>query len=276
LVLKLSTALQNQFINKILFVDNKGGTSDFWMLADDDEIPVILANHYSGGVNWKGNLWSIDIELYTSQFTGVTAYQIPAVYLSYSPSVYYKGKSNSTGIDIFIQNSGKISNTSIGYSYAFSKQNFDNIVEGEAFPTVNDQTHEVKIIQNLKLKKWEFVASWVYGSGKPYTMPMGFYSIDLIDGTNRIEIDESNKNNRRLPAYHRLDLAVNYFLNYRKVKINFGLSVINVYNHKNVKNIKFDVLNNNNTEITDYILTSSSEMALGFTPSLYIKINYNR
>lgn len=276
LVFKLSAARQNQFINKSLSIDQKGNTGDLWVLADDADIPVISANHYSGGATWKYKSWIVDFELYNLDFFGVTAYQIPAIYLNYSPSVYYTGESNSKGLDVFIQHSGEILNTSIGYSYATSNQNFENLANGKWFPTVNDQKHELKIIQNIKLRNWEFVATWLYGSGKPYTFPRGFYTIGLIDGSKRVEIDESNKNNYRLDAFHRLDFSINYFMDISKLKINLGLSFMNVYNRMNIKKIKFDIVKNNNPDLASSVLTSSAESALGFLPSFFVKINFNK
>ena len=66
----------------------------------------------------------------------------------------------------------------------------------------------------LKAGRWDLGATWVYGSGKPYTAPKGIYTIKLLDGTETEYVNVGEKNGPRLAPYHRLDLSATYNLNH--------------------------------------------------------------
>ncbi len=86
--------------------------------------------------------------------------------------------------------------------------------------------------------------------------------VELLDGNTTDHFAVSNKNEFRLPDYHRLDLAINYhFDRIFGGKSSLGLSVFNVYGRKNVWYKEFEVVDNTILE-TDVNL-------LGFTPSLF-------
>ena len=47
----------------------------------------------------------------------------------------------------------------------------------------------------------------------------------------------SERNNYKLPLYHRVDVGVNYFLFHEKGKSTINLSIYNVYNQQNISNV---------------------------------------
>lgn len=164
-------------------------------------------------------------------------------------------------------------NTSISYSLSYADQKFDKINQGFAFPTNYDQRHELNLVQNLKLKKWEFVATWMLGSGKPYSKPLGVYTIDLLGGNSKLEINESVKNSFRLPIYQRLDFSINYFFQLNRVKFNTGISIINLFNSKNTRIQNRVVRNPDEFDESEYVIKSTSFMGLGFTPNFHVRIS---
>jgi len=75
----------------------------------------------------------------------------------------------------------------------------------------------------------------------------------------------SDKNANRLPDYHRLDLSASRRFSWGNWSTEVGLSIFNVYNHKNVwyRDYNLDTVP---IAITDVLM-------LGFTPTLYIQMN---
>jgi len=138
----------------------------------------------------------------------------------------------------------------IGYSLAWANRYRNGVV----FPFNFDQRHTVNVVLNYKPNDWmEVGANFQYGSGFPYTPPLGFrpavtFTTDSTDGrlpvvaTNifgepLFTIDRggtANINSARLPAYHRLDLRATFYAGWWGLDWAIYLDVINVYNHKNV------------------------------------------
>jgi len=120
----------------------------------------------------------------------------------------------------------------------------------------------LKIVNSYRLGKWSFTGTFVFATGKPYTSPVGAYSISLLDGESVDHFAVSDKNAFRLPDYHRLDLSVNYhFDRILGGKGSIGASIFNAYGRKNIWYKEFEVIEGNILE-TDVNL-------LGFTPSLF-------
>ena len=76
----------------------------------------------------------------------------------------------------------------------------------------------------------------------------------------------SEKNSYRLPDYQRLDLSIAYRFENKSMDGELGLSVFNVYNHKNVWYKKYDL------DVSPIVVTDVA--MLGITPSVFIKLNF--
>ena len=173
---------------------------------------------------------------------------------------FYQGTGYAKGIDVLVQKKFGKYNGWIGYTLGEVKNNFP--VYGEKdFYASNDFTHEFKIVQTYKWKRFDFSLTWMYLTGKPYTAPSGGYQITLLDGSTQDYLSTSNKNGLRLPAYHRMDIAATY--NYGKPgKGNgtIGLSLFNVYNRENIWYKNYDIIDNE--------IIATDVKYLGFTPNL--------
>ena len=107
-----------------------------------------------------------------------------------------------------------------------------------------DSRHALNLILDFNLGAgWHAGAIWFYSSGRPFTRQLGYYD-KLYPGTeNNLWFANSNflpflmleeKNQGRLPDYHRLDLSVakRFDLSFMRVYIDF--SIINVYDRENL------------------------------------------
>ena len=180
---------------------------------------------------------------------------------------FFKGSGFARGVDLLAQKkTGRLTGW-IGYSFGKVQYEFPELNNGRPYPASHDRTHEVKVVGKLSLRHWDLSATWVYATGKAYTAPESQYYLDFKDGTRKGYIHISNKNSYRLPPYHRLDLSISRHFETRTAKYILGLSVFNVYNHKNLWYRQFN-LNTVPIAVTDVQM-------LKCTPTVYLQV-YSR
>jgi len=136
------------------------------------------------------------------------------------------------------------------YVWATYSYGFVNRFDGEqTYPTIFDRRHNMNFLATYDLDtdgSWQASARWNFGSGFPFTRTQGFYNYQsFLDGvgssyeTNNPEqvgiLYSDDRNDGRLPYYHRLDLSVTKKIEFSK---HFGLeivaSVTNAYNRENI------------------------------------------
>ena len=149
----------------------------------------------------------------------------------------------------------------IGYTLGEVKYDFEAFGD-QPFYANQDQTHELKLVGNYKMGKWTLGATFIYATGRPYTAPVGYYEVTLLDGSTASFFEVSGKNAFRLPAYHRFDLSATYDFRMGNSKANLGVSIFNLYGRKNVWYKEYEVIEGE--------LLETNVSLLGFTPSLFL------
>ena len=102
-----------------------------------------------------------------------------------------------------------------------------------------DRRHSINFSSLINISdNVEVSFQWTFGSGTPYTAPISISEIIVNDKVETTFIF-GDRNNARLPTYHRFDFGVNFFNNYKwgRQKISFG--AYNLYNRKNPFYIDF-------------------------------------
>lgn len=140
----------------------------------------------------------------------------------------------------------------IAYSLAWANR-YDR---GRIIPFRFDQRHTFNLVLNYRINEnWELGIKQVYGSGFPYTKPKGIkpriiltdQNLDFSPETPEIATRKNNqvvfdvdygldrqRFNARKPAYHRLDLRINYYAYIWNKEWTFYLDIVNLYNRKNI------------------------------------------
>ena len=164
------------------------------------------------------------------------------------------GKSESYGAEFFIQKkSGKFTGW-VGYTLSWTWLNFAELNYGKRFPARYDRRHDISVVGMYKLTdRISVSAVWVYGTGNAITMPMASYKMpypttsysSATPSASAIEhgypisdfhptvYDYTGVNNMRMPAYHRLDIAVQFHKQKKNYERVFEFGVYNVYNRHN-------------------------------------------
>jgi hypothetical protein len=179
---------------------------------------------------------------------------------------FYTGKGYSRGIDFLAQKKyGKLTGW-IGYTLGETRYCFPVFGDGY-FKANQDITHEFKTVLTYKpIRDLTLSASWIYATGKPFTEPIGAYTLATPNNGNMSFIIVDKKNNARYPNYHRLDLLAKYDLSFIKgAKSSISISLFNVYDRVNVwyREYAFDQYAG---------ITETNINLLGFTPNVTLSI----
>ena len=268
LKLKGSTGVFYQFANRIIREDIQSGSRDIWVLSDGEKIPVSKAVHFIAGASYDTKDYLFDAEAYYKKLTGLTEYTLRFTQqfghsIDYS-SLFYNGNGYTRGIDLLMQKKYGMYSGWIGYTLSQTRYHFP-IYGDEYFAATQDVTHEIKIVNTLKIKKWTFSATWIFGTGMSYTRPIGGYVMTMPDSTTVNAIIPGTKNASRLPNYHRLDMSGKYDFSFGEMgKGSISFSLFNVYNRKNVWYKEF--------EVDDTGLTETNITLLGITPNISLSL----
>jgi hypothetical protein len=180
------------------------------------------------------------VETYYKKFYNQVEYKDHANML-YNPLIEGElrfGSAKSYGVEVLLRKSeGKFTGW-IGYSYSRVNSTIEDINNGKAYPAFYD--HPTTICFNLSYRNgrhWDFSANWIYLTGSAITTPVGFYQYNGYS----VPI-YGDKNNDRLPDYHRLDISVTLWLNRpgNRFKHSIVFSIYNAYGRSNPFSLNFN------------------------------------
>lgn len=126
-----------------------------------------------------------------------------------------------------------------GYTFSRVKRKFPGINQGRVYNAFSDRPHQLNMMLSYDLSlRWNAGLNWILTTGAPFSSPLGFYHF------NGEEVPVyGQKNNDRLPDYHRLDISATLRLN-RNPEKNFrhflGFSIYNFYARKNTLFINYN------------------------------------
>ncbi|MEQ8548294.1 MAG: TonB-dependent receptor [Cyclobacteriaceae bacterium] len=239
-----------QYLHLISSTINPSPT-DIWKLSDSYIKPTnvhqVSLGYYKNSIN---NNWELFVEGYYKQINNTVSYKNGADLL-FNPNPETElltGEGRAYGMEFFLKrNVGKL----LGWvSYTLSKSEqrvlgqFENesINNGEYFPSDHDRTHFLSTVLIAELgERINASASFNYGTGRPITLPIAKYEID-----GKFIPHFVNRNQSRLPAYHRLDLSLrikgkeyNKKGDLRKLNDYWTFVLYNVYARKNAYSYVF-------------------------------------
>jgi hypothetical protein len=229
---------------------------DVWILAGED-IPHIVSDQVQWGFEgYPKENWFLSLEGYVRSFDGVVTTN-----LADNPNVesdnYLPGEGLSWGADFFLRHTGVSTSGWVAVSFLKATRTFPDFLSGMdpppeiSYSPVFDRRVDVDLVLRRDLGSgFEAGVRWNFGTGLPYTRPIGSYrylSPRIIpggglqwdpdsDGGNQgtYGVVLSPRNSARYPARHRLDLNVRWTVEREWGRLVPYLSVVNVYNRKNV------------------------------------------
>jgi ferric enterobactin receptor len=268
-----------QFVNLIQYDDPYVGIQNFWAFSNKNGVPIIESNHYIAGATLRLNGFLFDVEGYYKDVEGVVEFNPVPYFVKdgvLDQGLLVNGSGRMSGVDFLIQKEvGKYKGW-ISYSWSKSLHSFPSIEDGTFYPSLQNQPHEIKLINMLRLGRWDLSCTWVYGSGKPFPEYQITYFTDSNGNVEDFVVTKDQKNYNRLPAYHRLDVSASYNFLIGKAFGQIGLSIFNIYDQKNVKTRKLNIpflertLQTPNQPLPEY----RDLQLIGFTPTFFLIVGF--
>jgi hypothetical protein len=162
------------------------------------------------------------------------------------------GKGLSYGLEVLARRDMGRLRGWVGYTLSKVEVQFANLNNGDPYPYTYDRRHDVSIVLMYKLnERFDVSATWVYGTGKARTLAVSRYAPDKNDfsaqdeqwyyygnGPGRYLYDPDveyfkGKNAYREPAYHRLDVGMNWHKKRDWGITTWSLGLYNAYNRQN-------------------------------------------
>jgi hypothetical protein len=240
--------------------------TNLWIPSSNNVKPEI-SDQVSLGYyrNFSNNQFEFSAEMYYKKLQNQIDYRNGAQLMLNEnvESQIIFGKGRTYGLEVFLKKKEGKFNGWISYTLSRSEDKFDDINDGQYFPTNQDRTHYISVVGIYNLSTtWTLAATWVYNTGNAVTFPSGKY---MIDGTTMFYYSERNKN--RMPAYHRLDLSATWVTKKtKKFESSWSFSIYNAYGRDNPYMITFE------NDKTDPTRTDAVQTTLfKFVPS----VSYN-
>lgn len=225
-----------------------GLPSDLWVPASVF-MPPESADQLSAGLVFitdNNRPIEISIESFIKQMHNLVEYKEGTNFFGNNHDLQSKVETDGSalvyGIEFLAQKKlGRITGW-IAYTWSKNTRQFDNINGGKPFPYKYDRRHDISIVCNYELNERIFLsATWVYSTGDALTLatnhygvlyhdynsltgiPFSFYDVHLYDG----------RNSYRMPAFHKLDLGVNFTKQKKHGLRTWNVSVYNAYCRQN-------------------------------------------
>ena len=216
LAFKASYSYVSQYIH-LLSNTSISLPTDLWVPITKD-IPPMRSMQVAAGLSYNLlNQLEISVEGYYKYSKNLLEYKEGASFMGSTANWDEQvtlGNGWSYGVEILLQrNVGPVTGW-IGYTWSRTMRQFDEINFGKPFHAKYDREHDLSItLQYTINKKVDLAATFIYGTGTRATLSTQTY-YDPILG-EYIEY-EPERNNFKMPDYHRLDLGANFHIPHRR------------------------------------------------------------
>jgi hypothetical protein len=166
------------------------------------------------------------------------------------------------GAEFYVAKTEGSSSGFVSYTWAKTMRQINGISGDNPYVAGFDRRHNLSVVFTQKFsKRLLATASFVFASGQPLTTPVGKY---FYNGEWQTNYNDQERNNFRLPAYHRADIGVTLKGKEKpnkRLKSSWNFSIYNLYNRENPYALYF-------REISDTDLEKFPEAQVGNTAAL--------
>jgi len=234
-----------------LLTNNTGDVqNDTWVPANGKLAPE-TAWQYSGGIQYDHpDGYTASIDAYYKSMHNLSEYKYGTTFIldkiKWDDQLLNSGTGEAYGVEFFFAKTKGQFTAWAKYSLGWSTRQYPEINDGKPFYFKYDRRHDASIVLQYKLKKYfDFSVSWTYGTGWRMTTPNARYATDNtlyqydaantpLTGNQQMETYWNERNNYVLPAFHHLDVGMNYTKKAKRVTHKFNVSIYNIYNRKNI------------------------------------------
>ena len=244
LSLKAGYASMSQYIH-LLSNSNLSLPTDLWVPVTKRIVPM-NSKQYSVGLFYNLNdVVDLSVESYYKSMDNLIEYKDGAGFGASTTGWEDKvsmGRGWSYGVEFLAQKTVGKTTGWLAYTWSKAERKFDKpgqeINNGIVFPAKYDRRHNISLTMNHKFSdRFDLSGTWVYYSGNCGTLATQQYkavNIPDLDWQDVSTIDYvSERNNYRLPAYHRMDIGFNWHKKKKHGVRTWNFSLYNAYNQKN-------------------------------------------
>lgn len=229
---------------------------DVWVLTGT-RLPHVVSDQVQLG--WEGyprEGWFASLEGYLRSFQGVVTTNL-ADDPNREEDDFLPGTGLSYGFDLFVSRSRGPTTGWLALSFLKATRTFPDFLAGldpppkVTYPPVFDRRLDLDLVLQREVKEGlELGLRWNFGTGLPYTRPLGSYPYltprlspgavlewDPGEGgrdRGAYAVALGDRNGSRYPARHRLDLSVRWVVEKPWGTLVPYLHILNLYNRKNV------------------------------------------
>ncbi|MGB3465995.1 MAG: carboxypeptidase-like regulatory domain-containing protein [Cyclobacteriaceae bacterium] len=218
---------------------------DVWKPSDRYLAPKI-ADQVSAGYfrNFRDNVIEASAEVYYKTLQNEIDYKNGASILLNGTleRVIVSGRGRSYGLELFLKkNKGRLSGW-LSYTLSRTEKQIagdfaeEVINDGNYYAAEYDKPHNLSVVMDYKLSnRWKINANFTYSSGRPFTGPDVRFRYN-----GQVLTYFANRNQFRIPDYHRLDLSITMEPGLKKEKLLDGswtLSFYNIYGRENAYSV---------------------------------------
>jgi hypothetical protein len=230
-----------QFTQNIITVNNEDDVIsifDAWVQVPK-ELKAERSEHFVFGL--EGNVLrslSTNFQSYYKHYGSLVMYNRDKVD-ALDPD-YVGGTGKAYGVEALIRYASDLVDIYAAYTMGWTTVTSN----GFTYYPRYDRRHNLNLLTVLHPAQGiDVTLRWEVGSGFPFTETLGYYDrLGMKDIFRGAYIGETGKpyailgekNNARLPAYHRLDASATYRFAIRPIAGSLGIHIVNVYNHKNI------------------------------------------
>lgn len=239
---KISATRHLQYLSRVPLV-NFGVPLEIFVPASAVGKPSSLW-HFSGGYfrNIFDNKWELSAEMYYKSFCNLLEYggNLNDLLSEQLFPKMYTGKGWAYGAELLAKkNTGRFTGW-LSYTLGWNYRQFDNINSGRPYLANNDRRHDFSVIGMYQLsERINFSATFVYATGSRLNLPRSWFVVD-----NKVVLEYSGYNSFQMPAYNRLDIAMNYKLKpIYNIKSELNFAIYNLYNRANPFQVYYNTYN---------------------------------
>jgi len=236
---KLSYGRNRQYLH-LISNSTTGTPIDLWVPSSNNVKPQIADQLALGYFqNFNENKYESSVEVYYKDMQNQIDYRTGAelVFNEDVESQLLFGVGRSYGAEFYLKKKqGRLTGW-VSYTLSKTERNFDGIDDGEWYPATWDRTHDLSIVAMYKLNsKWTLSSSFAFRTGDARTFPIGKYQID-----NQTVNLFGDRNQNRIPNYHRLDIGATKQLKKNdRYESSLNFSLYNAYGNRNTFQLQFD------------------------------------
>ena len=217
-----------------------GMPTDIWFPANNTAPPQ-LAHQFAAGYSYAwGKGYTASIEPYYKRMYRQVDFRDNAdLFVNpYLAAEICSGNGQSKGVEMMLEKMQGVFTGRVSYTLSETTQKIAGVNEGRVYAAPYDSRHNLTAYAALRLSdQWSVAASFRYATGRPVTIPSGSFNY-----LGTVFMTYTERNGYRTEDFHELNLSVTWIPKPYKARYrgSWNLSVMNVYNRKNVFSIFMD------------------------------------